>query len=266
MTVITYPFNIVDGDPESAGPVMANFQAVTAVVNGSLELGTNVSAAAPSAQNGSTINGGSSPSALRADAQFVIRGVETLTADPTSGNFDGRTYYNTSTHKHRAFINGSWQTYSNLAYSDLPAIPNNTLTSSMMGRSLVTASMGSDVSLADNAWTTVISSFSVTTTGANQLVTFLGGISCEETGNSQGGLCAWRVREGSTTVVAGGAVHVDVGSIETVRISRACTTLSAGAHTLSLQVSKGTSAAISARQNYVVAGETVVSGVQVVVG
>jgi hypothetical protein len=122
---IILPFTINDGDPESAGPVMANYQAITAVVNGNLELGTNVLAAPPAAQTGATTFEGSSTSGARADHLHAIRGFEQLTSDPTTNNFVGRCYTNTSTGKIRVCISaagtGSWVTMGNLAASDLVA-------------------------------------------------------------------------------------------------------------------------------------------------
>jgi hypothetical protein len=104
---IILPFTINDGDPESAGPVMANYQAITAVVNGNLELGTNVLAAPPAAQTGATTFEGSSTSGARADHLHAIRGFEQLTSDPTTNNFVGRVYTNTSTGKIRVCISAA---------------------------------------------------------------------------------------------------------------------------------------------------------------
>jgi hypothetical protein len=102
---VTLPFNISNGDPEDAGPVMANFQAITSVVNGGLELGTNVLTGPPSAQTGAVSAPGSSPNAPRADHQHAIRGFEQFTSDPSSSNFVGRVYTNTSTGKIRMCVN-----------------------------------------------------------------------------------------------------------------------------------------------------------------
>jgi hypothetical protein len=122
---IILPFTINDGDPVSAGPVMANYQAITSVVNGALELGTNVLAGPPQTQTGATTTEGSSPNGARADHQHAIRGFEQLTTDPTSNNFVGRVYTNTGTGKIRVCINatgsGTWATMGNLAASDLVA-------------------------------------------------------------------------------------------------------------------------------------------------
>lgn len=124
MSTILFPFTIANGDPEDAGPVMANFQAVSAVVNGALEMGTNVVADPPSAQTGAAISEGVSQSAARADHQHAIRGFEQFTSDPTTSNFLGRVYMNTSTSKIRMCVNasgsGAWVTMGNMGAADLP--------------------------------------------------------------------------------------------------------------------------------------------------
>jgi hypothetical protein len=122
---IILPFTINDGDPESAGPVMANYQAITAVVNGGLELGTNVLTGPPSAQTGAATLEGSSTNAARADHQHAIRGFEQLASDPTTSLSLGRVYTNTGTGKIRQCIStagsGSWVTIGNLDASELVA-------------------------------------------------------------------------------------------------------------------------------------------------
>jgi hypothetical protein len=104
---------------------MANFQSVASVVNGGLQLGTNVSAAPPSAQTGAAIAEGSSQNAARADHQHAIRGFEQLTADPTTNNFVGRVYMNTGTSKIRMCVSaagsGSYIVIGNVTASDLVA-------------------------------------------------------------------------------------------------------------------------------------------------
>lgn len=125
MSTLTYPNTLTPNTTADANQVMANFNAAGTVVNGNLESSTNVKTAVPIAQTSASILEGSSASLARADHSHVVRSFEQLTADPTTNNFVGRCYNNTSTTKIRMCINaggsGTWITIGNLAAADLPA-------------------------------------------------------------------------------------------------------------------------------------------------
>jgi hypothetical protein len=99
MTALTYPHDIQDGDALEAGPVMANFEAVRSVTGGNLEMGTNVQVAAPVALDGNTSSAGAALTGSRSDHQHVVRGVERLTSDPTTGTSSAAS---TSTRRRRS--------------------------------------------------------------------------------------------------------------------------------------------------------------------
>ncbi len=97
MGAAALPFNINNGDPLDATQVMANDQAITQVVNGGLEANTNVSTDTAVTQTGAANGEGTAATLARSDHRHLIQGFENLAADPTTGNFKGRVYWNTVT-------------------------------------------------------------------------------------------------------------------------------------------------------------------------
>lgn len=190
MAQVTLPFVIHNGDPGDADQVIADLNAILNQVNGNLQGGVNVKTAAPQPQNGSTGAEGSSDSLLRADASFVIRGVEQLTADPTTGNSEGRVYYNSTTNQLRLCTDptgvGTFVTFGNITAADLPnhasrhatggpdPLPANSVDQTMWAkRAIISGVPTGDVNLTSGAWTDFITGVSVTTTGtAGQLCHF----------------------------------------------------------------------------------------------
>lgn len=182
---VILPFNFVDGDDAEAGQVMANDQAIAATVNGSLEAGTNIRTGVPTVQTSQGgLSEGAAPTIMRSDAQFVIRGVEPLAADPATSNFPGRVYFNTSTLQIRQCTDptgtGTWITIGNLQAADLPThgarhasggadpLPANSIAASMLARSgFVSALPTGDITLTTSAWTDVITGVTVSTQGAS---------------------------------------------------------------------------------------------------
>lgn len=197
MATLTLPFNPQPGGDEDVTQVMANFNALVALVNGNLEASTNISVGTPAALTGASSDAGTSASLARSDHTHIVRGTEELTADPTTGNFIGREYMNTSSLKKRLCINaagsGTWVTSGNYDTSDMPlhaanhsqggsdALASNAISAAMMGRALAaTATMSADTFLGNGAWADLITPINVTATGT-QLCAFSGLVLLENT-------------------------------------------------------------------------------------
>ncbi len=177
MPAVNLPFNIEDDDDIDAGPVMGNFESITSTVNGSLELGANVLASAPpSPITGKDDTPGVSTSALRADAQWVLQGVENAPDLPASGNFLGRLVYITAGTSIGKLLmctstagTGTWQAVGNMGPTDVPVhaaqhevgghdpIPNGGIAAVMRGSQVPqTATLGSDsAQFSGTAWTNI---------------------------------------------------------------------------------------------------------------
>lgn len=192
MPAINLPFQISNGDPLDADAVMADLGAITSTANGSLEMGANVQTAAPPAPiTGKDNSPGTSTSGLRSDAQFVIQGVENVTAKPTSGNFLGRLVYITAGGDiGKAFIctdaaTPVWVPWANPAATDLvihaaqhkdgahDPLADNTITDHMFNAktTIYTADLASDFTsnISTSAYTTILD-LTVTTTHAQTLL------------------------------------------------------------------------------------------------
>jgi hypothetical protein len=187
LAAIDEPFNIANGDPGDADAVMANFNTIVNAINGGLELGSNVKAAAPTATiMGNTSSPGTSVSALRADAQFTLQGFENSSSDPSSSNFVGRTYYNTVNNQMRLCIAtagaGTWVSMGNPLATELVlhaaqhadgAADQLTDTSvaarSRKSQTPAVIQLGSDVTSISTSTFTTIADLAVTTTGVQTL-------------------------------------------------------------------------------------------------
>lgn len=161
MSVLTIPNTLVHDTLADAAAVMGNFNAIPTVVNGNLESSTNVKVAVPIAQTSAAIAQGSSVSLARADHAHVIQGFEQLTSDPTTGNFVGRCYNNTSTLKIRQCIatggSGTWITIGNLTAADLPAhASNHTTGSDQLNPPMCLATRTATQSITNNTATAVL--------------------------------------------------------------------------------------------------------------
>ncbi len=100
MAAITIPNRPLGSDTRVIAQILADFDAILAQANGNLESSTNVKVGV----SGSTLDGnasaeGSSSSLARADHTHMIQGVERRAADPTTSNFVGRLYFNTTTER-----------------------------------------------------------------------------------------------------------------------------------------------------------------------
>jgi hypothetical protein len=112
MANISLPNRPVGSDTRVIAQLLADFDAILAQANGNLQASTNVKVGiAASALDGNTAAEGSSDSLARADHKHLIQGVERLAAQPGSGHFVGRLYFNTTTVKHMLCIEASIPTY-----------------------------------------------------------------------------------------------------------------------------------------------------------
>lgn len=188
MPAIDEPFNIQNGQNGDADAVMANFATIVNAINGGLDMGANVKAAAPTASIlGSVSSAGTSVSGLRSDAQFTIQGFENSSADPATGNFVGRTYYNTVNNQTRLCIattgSGTWVSMGNPLASELVVhaaqhkpgghdpLAANTVDETMFAAktNIFSATLGSDhTDLSASSWADIID-LAVTTTGVQTL-------------------------------------------------------------------------------------------------
>lgn len=182
MTSIPEPFAIINGQRADGDQLEADLAIIRTICNGQLELGVNVQAGSTgSALTGNSSVGGSSGFGSRADHQHIIRGVERLTSDPTSGNDVGRMYYDTTNNRLRMCINaagaGTWVTGPNLAASDLPIhssrhatggadpLPSNAVGETMFAaRTIFEGVPSADVVTTANGWNDVVTGLAVTVT------------------------------------------------------------------------------------------------------
>jgi hypothetical protein len=284
MGLVTLPFTLSNGTSADADQVMAIIDAITSAVNGGLD-STNVQSGTPVAQTslGGLSTGTSNVLAL-SDHQHILQGFEQLSTDPTTGNFQGRIYWDTTNNRLRGCIavagdgSGTWLSGLNLTGADLPnhasrhatggpdPLPGNAVDSTMLDRSLTIATLASQVSSLANAWTDILTGVSVTTTGANQLVKFSGAMIVAETGGSNDARVGWRLREGSTTIIARPATWIPHGSATMIPLTGATTSLAAGAHTLKLQAWHGASGTVNVNVSESDSSETCSTQLEITVG
>jgi len=160
LSTLTFPFSFSSGTLADANQVNSDFAAVATVVNGNLEASTNVKVAAPIAQTSAAIAAGSSLSLARADHAHTIQCTEQLAANPSTGNFIGRRYFNTSTLKEMLCIatggSGTWVVMANYSSADLPAhASNHTTGSDLLNPPAVLAKRTSSQSITSGANSTV---------------------------------------------------------------------------------------------------------------
>lgn len=200
MGSVNLPANIQNGDPLDAGAVMSDFQAITQVVNGSLEADSNVETAAAVTQPGNANSEGVAATLARSDHKHILQGFENLAADPTTGNFNGRTYWNTATSEVRYCTDATGSgTYGTLSPTAIELIihaaqhkdgghdplADNTLTDHMFAAkgTIFAATLGSDhLNISGSSFSTILDLTTVTTTGQQTL-----GISMSIRFQTQGG-------------------------------------------------------------------------------
>jgi hypothetical protein len=186
MPVVNLPYDIQNGQPLDATKVMADLQAITALVNGSIDA-DNAATDAPTALTGKDSSEGVLTSLQRSDAQRVIRGVEELAALPTQDNRVGRMFTLTGDSKLYYCTNpagsGTFIVIGNQAAADLPIhgaqhgvgqhdpIPDNTIARQQLAAAPpMTASLGADVAGISTAGYTNIIDLAVTTVGVQTLL------------------------------------------------------------------------------------------------
>ena len=202
MARVVIPYRPVSGGPEIVEQLVANDDALSGTINGGLEADSNVSVGPPSAALTGAANAeGNSSTLLRSDAQFIIRGFEQLPSEPTSDHFLGRVYFDTSDNQLKRCTNpstGAYTPFDNLGVAQVAThgsshsqgstdpLANGAISSAMMGRSVATKSLASDVSnLAKLGYTTVLTCDPFTT-ATSQVVTLSGRLLI----NNAGGLGA----------------------------------------------------------------------------
>lgn len=187
MGAINLPHIIANGDPLDADQVMADLQAITTVANGGLQANSNVAAAAAVSQIGAANAEGVAATLARSDHTHILQGVESGTADPTTGNFIGRLYFRTDLIKLKMCIatggSGTWAVIANMAAADVPIhaaehltgghdpLPNNIITAGMhASQAIFSATMSASVtSISTTSYTTLVD-LAVTTTGIQTIL------------------------------------------------------------------------------------------------
>jgi hypothetical protein len=216
VTQLNYPFTFTPNTTADADQMMANLNANRAVVNGSLEGGTNVRTGIAGAVSATSGEGGSLLMA-RSDHTHAVQGLERFTTDPTSANFVGREYFNTTTNQTRLCIAlgspDTWVSSGNPTAADLPAhasrhatggpdaLPANSVAQSMFAaRTIYEGVPSADVSPSANAWTDIITGLAVTVT-ATQLAWFIVNVAYHNTHATNVPQVAFRIEDGASAVL-----------------------------------------------------------------
>lgn len=216
MTTIPEPFAIVNGQLADGDQLEADLAIVRSICNGQLEMGVNVQAGTSgTALTGNSSSGGSSGFGSRADHQHVVRGFEQFAADPSSGNFVGRHYFDTTNNRIRLCIAtpGTWVTVGNLAASDLPIhssrhatggadpLPSNSISETMFAaRTIFQGVPSADIPIGANAWNDVVTGLAVTIT-TSQVAWLVVNCAYHNTSGSVSPVVTVRVVDGSSTVL-----------------------------------------------------------------
>ena len=245
------------GDSLDPAVVDANFNSILNELNGNLIAITNIQIGAPGSMTGKDSLAGSGPNMAAADHTHIVQGVENLSTTPTAGNFEGRVWYDTSTHQHKMISDLSGPTVkvmSNPAATDLVAhaaqhadgaadqLSDTSIAErSMKSRTIATATMASNVGpLTVSTWTTIIDC-SVTTTGVQTLSVTASGYFVNASGvNSPS--CYLRVLDhtnSDATIFLSPATKIGPNLEDYLRYTFYYTVPSGGARTLRLQAATG---------------------------
>lgn len=209
-------YTFQNGTPADADQVNANFQRVQDFANGGIDI-TSVLVGTPVAQDSQGgLSQGSGPGLAAADHKHILRGWERLAADPTSQNFIGRTYWNTTNNNERKCIAlgspDSWITTGNMAASDLPnhasrhatggpdALPTNSVDQGMLTRTAVGADLSADVSLSSGSWTDLITGIQPVIVGTQQNATLFLQVGASNGSNTKNQTIAFRVIDQNNAV------------------------------------------------------------------
>lgn len=258
MSRVIVLFREASGGPEIVEHLIANDDAIAAVVNGDLEAEVNVSVSAPTAaQRGASQSEGSASTLLRSDAQFIIQGFEALSTEPTSAHFLGRVYYDTSDDQLKRCTNESAGTYTpfdNLGVAEVAThgsshsqgatdpLANGAVSSAMMGRSAATKLLGADVPNVKQAWLNVVTMDQVTL-ATGQAVTFSGKILCHNVTGSDT-RAAWQIIDtDNANAIVASTYGFPCASAQTAGMPVSdIIQAAAGTHTYKLQVAQQGSA------------------------
>jgi hypothetical protein len=196
--VATLPYAINAGDVADASKVQADLNALLGAINGGLDTANVTTAAALATGRANAV--GVASTLARSDHTHAVNGSEALTADPATGNFVGRRYFNTSSNVERMCINaagaGTWITVANMAAADLPAhasrhasgggddLSDGGIVDRMMGRPMHKAVPAADVTPSAATWTDFITLSGVVLQGV-QTVFLLGVVHVYSTAGAQ---------------------------------------------------------------------------------
>ena len=229
MGAINLPVNIQDGDDLEAADVMSNFQSITQAANGNLQANSNVQTATAVTQPGNANGEGVAATLARSDHKHIIQSFENLAADPTTGNFTGRVYWNTNTNEFRYCTNaagsGTFGTFTPSATELVvhaaqhkdgghDPIADNTLTDHMFAAkaNIFTATLGSDhASISSSAWSTILDLTTVTTTGQQTLGIYVNLLAQATAGTGNAFFRVVDVTASNTTIFSSNSVECDSG-------------------------------------------------------
>ena len=246
---------------------MANEQAITQVVNGGLEAGTNVSTDTAVTQPGTANAEGVAATLARSDHLHLIQGFENLASDPTTGNFKGRVYWNTAMLELRYCTDssgtGTWASLTPTATELVihgaqhalgghDPLPANVLDETWFKAktNIFSATLASDsASFSGSAWTTILDLTTVITTTAQTLGVSVNLVLTNTTGTSRNaGFRVVDVTNSNTTIYRSGQIQVNLSNQQTP-ISAAfyyTTPVAGGTRTLRVQGGASVGSAINA--------------------
>lgn len=258
MAEVNLPFNIKNGDGLDADQVMANDQILAQSINGGLEAGSNVTTAAAVTQVGNANAEGTAATVARSDHTHIIQGVENLTADPTTGNFEGRVFWNTTANVFRYYDGATWFDLTPSAASLIvhaaqhkdgghDPLPDNTITDHMRAArtNVVTASQSADVNgLSTGGFTdlTGLTAVAFTTNGIQTLRFDLAFVLQATANAPNGAVRVIDVTAANTTIWMSPVVQINNGQQTGVWGSFTYTVPVAGARTFKFQAGAGATA------------------------
>jgi hypothetical protein len=276
--LIALPYTLTPGTTARAGEVMADLVAIISAANGNLD-GDNIATGNSVATGPSTSSGSGTDIAL-ANHTHAVQGMEALSADPVTGNFVGREYFNTSTLKVRLCVAtggvGTWLTTGNLSASELPAhgsrhatgggdpLAANSVDATMRAsQTVATATQASDVLLPASTWTTIVD-LSVSTTNAQTLACALHNQVVNSSGSAQPTVF-FRVQDhtaSDVTIFRSERTRLDTTATgndrQTPGYTFYYTTPSGGARTLRLQAWCGTNNVITVTKPTTIGGDATI--------
>lgn len=278
MGLVAEPYTLTPGQPARASEVMANLIAILNALNGGIDGDNAVTGTAVA--TGPSSSAGSGTDLALANHTHAVKGVENLSADPSTGNEVGRLYFNTSTLKLRMCIatggSGTWLTVANLSASELVVhasqhatggddpLPDNVVATNMRGsQTPATATQASDVLLPASTWTTIVD-LSVSTTNVQTLACALHNQVVNSSGSAQPTVF-FRVLDhtaSDVTIFRSERTRLDTTATgndrQTPGYTFYYTTPSGGARTLRLQAWCGTNNVITVTKPTTIGGDATI--------